>query len=342
MTRRIQPIGDLALDCGRTLHGVDIAYEALGTLSPDRDNVILVAHGFTSGPDTIVAKGDPLLAMEGSFQDLVGPGKPLDTDRYYVLCPNALGSTYGSTGSASIDPPTGKPYGSRFPPITIRDIVASQRALLDRLGIDQMFAVVGPSFGGFQALQWGVSYPQAMKGIVALLTSLGPPPSNPEAIRQGLSKNPNWNDGDYYEQGNLIDTLVPMRIGMLTGYGVDTALTATYPDPDERRAVMRQRALAWAEDFDANALLVIMKAMGTHDVRAELGKMKARVLYILSRTDTIFPPTLAPEAFDRFYAAGVAASYFEIDSDNGHSAASVDADKWGDELRRFLRGLESA
>jgi homoserine O-acetyltransferase len=340
MTRHIQPIGDLTLDCGRTLSGVEIAYEALGTLSPGRGNVILVAHGFTSGPDMILPTGDALQAMEGSWQNLVGPGRPLDTDRYHIICANALGSTYGSTGSASVDPATGKAYGSSFPPITIRDIVASQRALLDRLGIDTLVAVVGPSFGGFQALQWGVSYPDAMQGVVALLTSLGPPPANPEAIRQRLALDPKWNGGDYYVSGNLIDTLVPLRIGMLTSYGIDTALTPAYPDPEQRRSVMRRRAMEWAKDFDANALLVIMQAMTTHDVRAALDRVRARVLYILSRTDHLFPPSLAPDAMERFARAGISASYFEIDSENGHSAASTDADQWAPALSDFLDGLD--
>src|ERR1700737_2324248 len=211
-------IGDLQLGSAAVLANVKIAYETRGKLSNSGDNAILVVHGYTSGPDMIMPGGT---AGEGSWEELIGPGKPIDTDRYFVVCPNALGSTYGSTGASSINPATGRPYGSSFPIITMRDVVSSQRALMAQLGIDRLVAVIGPSFGGLQALQWGVSYPGFMRGVVALLASLGPPPTNVERIRAGLAKDPNWNNGDYYAHGNLVDTLTAIRIDTLKSYGVD-------------------------------------------------------------------------------------------------------------------------
>lgn len=336
MTYQHAEIGDLKLESGETLDHVRISYNALGQLSPSRDNAILVLHGYTNGPDMIMPGGQ---AAEGAWDEVVGPGKPVDTDRYYAICPNALGSTYGSTGSASIDPATGKPYGSSFPSITIRDVVASQHALIDQLGIKKLAAVIGPSFGGTQALQWAVSYPDAMRGVVALLASVGRPPANVERVRAGLAKDPNWNGGDYYEHGNLVETLTAIRIETLKSYGVDTALSRTISDPAERAAAIARRARQWAEGFDANALLVIMKVMASYDVSADLQKIKARVLYILSRTDHLFPPTLAPDAMRRFKDAGVDAKYFEIDSENGHTAASTDASLWTPVLREFMKSL---
>lgn len=336
MTYQHAEIGDLKLESGEILRAVRISYTTLGQLSQSGDNVILALHGYTSGPDMIMPDG---LAAEGSWGDVVGAGKPVDTDRYFVICPNALGSTYGSTGAASINPATGKPYGSSFPAITIRDVVASQHALMTQLGIKKLVAVLGPSFGGIQALQWAVSYPDAMRGVVALLASVGRPPANIERVQASLAKDPKWNGGDYYEHGNLVETLTAIRIEMLKSYGIDAALSRTIPGPTERSAAIARRARQWAEGFDANTLLTIVKIIASYDVSSDLHKIKARLLYVLSRTDHLFPPTLAPDAMRRFKDAGVDAQYFEIDSENGHTAASTDAALWTPTLRAFMKSL---
>ena len=151
---------DFRLQSGIVMPEVTIAYATLGRLAPDRGNAVLVTHGNTSGPQMIDPGGS---TGEGSWNELVGPGKAVDTDRYFAICPNMLGSSYGSTNAASIDPATGKPYGPRFPDITVSDIVATQRLLLDHLGIEKLVAIVGPSYGGFQAFQWAVNYPDAMQ-----------------------------------------------------------------------------------------------------------------------------------------------------------------------------------
>ena len=150
---------DFRLQNGIVMPSVTIAYATLGTLAPDRGNAVLVTHGNTSGPQMIDPGGS---TGEGSWNELVGPGKAVDTNRFFAICPNMLGSSYGSTNAASLDPATGKPYGPRFPDITVSDIVATQRLLLDDLGIEKLVAIVGPSYGGFQAFQWAVHYPDAM------------------------------------------------------------------------------------------------------------------------------------------------------------------------------------
>jgi len=139
---------DFRLQSGVVMPAVTIAYRTLGRLAPERNNVVLVTHGNTSGPQMIDPGGS---TGEGSWNELVGPGKAVDTNSFFVICPNMLGSSYGSTNAASVDPATGKPYGPRFPDITVSDIVATQHALLDHLGIDRLIAIVGPSYGGFQA-----------------------------------------------------------------------------------------------------------------------------------------------------------------------------------------------
>jgi homoserine O-acetyltransferase/O-succinyltransferase len=161
-------IRDFRLESGAAMPAVTIAYRTLGVLTPNRDNAVLITHGNTSGPQMIDPDGS---TAEGSWKDLVGPGKAVDTNRFFAICPNMLGSSYGSTNAASIDPATGKPYGPRFPDITVGDIVATQRELIDHFGIEKLVAIVGPSYGGFQAFQWAVNYPDRVKGIAAVVTS---------------------------------------------------------------------------------------------------------------------------------------------------------------------------
>ena len=223
---------DFRLQSGEVLPEVTIAYRTMGALSPKRDNVVLVTHGNTSGPHMI----DPTSsAGEGAWNEIVGPGKAVDTNRYFAICPNMLGSSYGSTNAASIDPRTGKRYGPHFPGLTVSDIVATQRRLLDHFGIDKMVAIVGPSYGGFQAFQWAVNYPDAMRGIAAVVTAPALPPERSDAnvanLMGVLSKNPNWNGGDYYDHGGVLESLIQIRSATLKTYGIETRLRDTMSDP---------------------------------------------------------------------------------------------------------------
>ena len=331
---------DFRLQSGDVLPEVTIAYRTRGTLSPKRDNVVLITHGYTSGPNMI----DPnSLAGEGAWNELVGPGKAVDTSRYFAVCPNMLGSSYGSTNAASIDPRTGKRYGPRFPAITVSDIVATQRKLLDHLGIDKLVAVVGPSFGGFQAFQWAVNYPDAMRGIAAVVTAPALPPERSDAnvanLMGVLSKNPNWNGGDYYDHGGVLESLIQIRSATLKTYGIEARLRDTLSDPAEIEAAIREEAARWAHGFDANSLLILARALRSFDVTAELGKMKAKVLYVLSRTDKLFPPEIAPRVMATLKAAGVDADYFLLDTEYGHTAPGRDWAKWAPRLRQFMDSL---
>lgn len=333
-------IRDFRLESGRVMPAVTIAYGTLGSLAANRDNAVLVTHGNTSGPQMIEPGGS---TGEGSWKDLVGPGKAIDTDRFFVICPNMLGSSYGSTNAASIDPATGKPYGPRFPDITVGDIVATQRALLAHFGIARLVAIVGPSYGGFQAFQWAVNYPGMMKGIAAVVTSPTVPRDrfvgNVERLQATLAKNPNWNGGDYYDRGGVLETMIQIRSATLKTYGIETRLRDTMSEPREIEAAIRDEAARWARGFDANSLIILAKALRGFDVRPRFGDIKAKVLYVLSRTDRLFPPELAPGVMQALANAGVDADYFLLDSEYGHSASGLDADKWAPRLRLFMEQL---
>jgi homoserine O-acetyltransferase len=333
-------IENFRLRSGVLMPSVTIAHRTLGDLAPNRDNVVLVTHGNTSGPQMIDQGGS---TGEGSWSELVGPGKPVDTDRFFVICPNMLGSSYGSTNAASIDPSTRKPYGPRFPDIDVSDIVATQRALIDHLGIEKLIAIVGPSYGGFQAFQWAVNYPGMMRGIAAVVTSpaLSRERSEGNLMRlySTLSKDPNWNGGDYYDRGGVLETMTQIRINTLKTYGIETRLKDRISDSAGIEAAIRTEAARWAEGFDANSLIVLAKALRGFDTTTQFGNIKAKVLYILSRTDRLFPPELAATVMPALQGAGVDADYFLLDSEYGHSASGLDAHKWAPRLRQFMERL---
>ena len=325
---------------GETLPEVTIAYVTRGTLAADGRNAILITHGYTSGPRMI----EPGVASsEGAWSTLVSPGGPIDTNRYFVVCSNMLGSSYGSTNAASIDPRTGKPYGSKFPRITVEDIVTAQKRMLDALGVKHLRAVVGPSYGGFQAFQWGVTFPDFMDGIVPVVTSPRPPNSDRVAgLLKWFDPDPNWNGGDYYGTAGVKQTLTALRIDTLTRYGMANSLAARFPNKADATAELHRIASSWADVFDANSLFILGRAMETYDITSRFDRIKVPVLYVLSRTDALFPPSLAPGVMDGLKSAGVDATYFEIDSDHGHLASGADADKWAPALRAFMTRLENA
>ncbi len=330
-------IQDFPLENGGVLAEADIAYLTLGQLAPDGRNAILTTHGYTSGPEYVLGGAG---ASEGSWAALVGPGQAIDTDRYFVVSSNMLGSSFGSTNAASIDPATGRPYGSRFPDLTLTDIVTAQHRLVTHLGIRRLVAVIGPSYGGFQAFAWAVTFPDAMAGVVAAVTSPKAPQRGLEPPEARLAQDPNWNGGDYYDRGGVLETATRMRMETLRGYGIDAQLAERVPDPAAREAELRRIARAWAEQFDANSLVILRKALRGYDVEAAFPRIRARVLYVLSTTDSLFPTSLAEPVMSKLRAAGVRAEYVELDSPYDHLASGRDAAKWAPALRRFLARLE--
>lgn len=335
------------LSSGAVLPELAIAYETYGSLAADGRNAVLVTHGFTSShhaAGTYKAGGNPKGVGEkdvGSWDKLIGPGKPIDTDRLFVVSSNMLGSSYGSTAPRSIDPATGKPYGSTFPRFNVADIVAAQKALLDHLGVKHLVAVAGPSYGGYQAFQWAVSYPEFMDGIVAVVTSPSSTttPAATQKLIDQLATDPNWNGGQYYDKGGIAQVMTAIRVATLKNYGIEAQLAPKHPDKADLEAAIVKAATPWVNAFDGNSMVVLRRALEGFDTTKDFNKIKAKVFYVISRTDNLFPPKIAPDVMAKLKAAGVDARYFEIDSELGHLASGPEGDKWGPPLREFLAPL---
>ncbi|HXN85722.1 MAG TPA: alpha/beta fold hydrolase [Candidatus Binataceae bacterium] len=327
------------LQGGEVLPDLKLVYETYGTLAANRRNAILVTHGYTSSQH---AAGLDANGEAGWWDNLIGPGKAIDTEKYFVLSSNMLGSSFGSTAPASINPKTGKPYGPDFPAYTLIDIVSAQHAMLDALGVKHLVAVAGISFGGYQAFQWGVTFPNAMDAIVPVVTA-------PNAIdgdrmvtdlRARFAKAPGWNGGHHYESDQMLGFMTELRVATLKQYGIEAELAPRFPDPAKREAVIHQVAEAWAKVFDPNSLIALAQARSHYDAEKDFAKIRAKVLYVLSRSDKLFPPSIASAVMAKLKAANVDATYFEIDSDKGHLASGADWTKWAHVLKSFLDRLQ--
>jgi homoserine O-acetyltransferase len=338
---------DFRLESGVTLPELTLAYETYGQLAPDGENVILATHGYT-GSHHFAGRYRPGGAPRGlsdsdvgAWDKLVGPGKAVDTGRFFVVSSNMLGSSYGSTGPASLDPRTGKPYGPTFPRITVGDIVAAQRLLLESLGVRHLKAVIGPSYGGFQAFQWAVQYPERMRGIVAAVTSPRAPGGLDQAqgLLDQLSTDPNWNGGWYYDRGGIPTVMTRIRVATLKRYGIEAQLAEKFPDPVAREREIVKAAEPWVRVFDGHSMVVLRRALDGFDTAPRFDRIRARVLYVLARTDNLFPPSIGPGVMQALRAAGVDARYFEIDTELGHLASGLDGDKWAPVLGAFLDEL---
>jgi len=331
-------LGNVDLSLGGQLYSAQLCYVTLGTLNAAGDNAILVLHGYTSSHRFILA-GDPEGA-EGSWGELVGPGKAIDTDRYFVVAPNALGSSYGSTGPGSDNPVTNTPYGPDYPALQFEDMVTAQHQLLKSLGVTRLAAVIGLSMGGFGAFQWAVQYPDFLDKVVPVLTapwgSINAS-ANQGAVQDRLKADPNWNDGWYYEKPDAMqETLSRIRVDTLTRYGVPAWLSQQHQDPVKVQTELEQMAQRWAARFDANALIILRQAINRFDVRVSLSNIKADVLYVLCDTDQLFSPAIANDTLVPLKAAGGNPTYFEIKSNYGHLASSLDWQKWAPTLTSFL------
>lgn len=327
--------GEFRLESGQTLPVLELAYETYGTLAPAKDNAILVVHGYTSshhaaGKNAAGKEGRGVIpGAAGWFDKLIGPGKAIDTGKFFVIAVNALGSAHGSSGPNAIDPRTNKPYGPTFPHITLRDMVASQKLLVDSLGLKSLVAVVGPSMGGFQSFQWAASYPGFMKGIAASVTAPRAPNrlGGLEALQKRLASDPNWNGGWYYENGGIPKVLEEIRYDTLLNYG------ATETDA-------RAAAKVWAKMYDGHSLVALRRAIDGFDITHQYDRLKqAKVLYVNSKTDKLFDIALCPAYVSDMRKAGVDITYVELPSDKGHMASHQDAEMWAPILKAFIEKL---
>jgi homoserine O-acetyltransferase/O-succinyltransferase len=329
-------IGDLALSGGGVLPKAEVAYVTYGRLAPDKGNVVLLTRGYTSSH--LMAEGP---ASEGSWADLVGPGLAVDTNRWFVVSSNMLGSAFGSTAPKSRNPATGRAYGPDFPDISVVDIVAAQRKMLDGMGIGKLATVVGPSYGGFQAFVWAIHHPNDVSAIVPVATGFKSPRNmDMDALKARFAQHPNWNRGHYYDAGGVDSVMMDIRHETLINYGVEVDLVERFgSDMSARNAMLEDMVRTWAAAFDAHSLLTLGRASNAYDASPHVHKIRAKVLYVLSRTDKLFPPSLELEVMGALKAAGVDARYHLLDSEHGHQASGRDGARWAPQLRAFMDAL---
>lgn len=324
---------DFELTTGATLPEMTLAYETWGALAPDGNNAILLCHGYTNYPH---AAGD----KDGWAFNLVGPGKAIDTDKYFVVCSNMIGSAYGSSGPASINPETGKPYGPDFPKYTTRDMIAAQHLLIDHLGIGQLKAVAGYSYGGHLTFLWGATYPDRMRALIPIAGVIERKTSAADIarIKSRFEGCPGWNDGHYYGNedvpGGVREKMIEARIETLGKYGLGDYLAANGNDADACAMQISARAHAWSRQFDANSLYILYEAgIGS---TADASKIKAPLLNVLANSDSVVDVKLGLPTVELLKGHGVDASFVEIDTPYGHTGPMLDAHKWADKLKAFL------
>ena len=373
--------GPVRLDCGRTLHPVRIAYETYGTLSPARDNVILVCHalsgdahaaGFSKSPvaestrdgfgaeDRDGAGGRAL----GWWDGMIGPGKAFDTNRFFVVSTNLLGGCRGTTGPASTNPATGRPYGSEFPVITVADMVRTERAFLDELGIARLAAVAGGSLGGMQALEWAILYPDQVDAIVVIASTHALQPQGVawNAIaRNAITADPDWQDGHYYGTGRAPNTgmgvarmvghitylsamSVKEKFGRRLQFSDDIRYDLRAPEFQVEN-YLRHQADAFVKRFDANTYLYTSRALTYFDLARQYGNgtlehalkdVRARTLLIAFSSDWLYPPSGSEELEAALRAKGKDVEMHVIDAPYGHDCFLLEEARQTPMIQAFL------
>ena len=354
----------MPLDCGQSLEGVQIAYETYGELNADRSNAVLICHALTG--DQYVASNHPITGKPGWWERMVGPGKPIDTDRFYVICANVIGSCMGSTGPASLAP-DGKPYAMRFPVITIRDMVRGLIALLDGLGIDQLHTVVGGSMGGMQTLSLAANWPDRAERVLVIASTARHSAQNiafHEVGRQAIMADPAWQDGDYYASDASPDNgLAVARMAAHITYLSEEGLTEKFGrrlqdrssksfgfDADfQVESYLRYQGSGFTQRFDANSYLYITRAMDYFDLAEELGSggqggkladafagATARFCLVSFDTDWLYPTAESRHIVHALNAAGAKVSFVELSAPNGHDSFLLEHEQLDRVIQGFL------
>ena len=345
---RFGPNQPLRLDAGTLLSPFQIAYQTYGTLNEARSNAILVCHALTG--DQHVANNNPVTGKPGWWEVLIGPGKIIDTDRFFVICSNVLGGCLGSTGPASTNPATGKPYGLDLPVITIRDMVRAQVMLVDHFGIDKLFCVLGGSMGGMQVLEWASSYPERVFSALPIATGARHSSQNiafHEVGRQAVMADPNWLGGKYLEHGKrpekgLAVARMAAHITYLSEAALHrkfgrnlqdrTALTFGFDADFQIESYLRHQGMTFVDRFDANSYLYMTRAMDYFDLAADHGGRladaftgtKTRFCLVSFTSDWLFPTEESRSIVHALNAAGASVSFVEIETDRGHDAFLLD------------------
>ncbi len=350
----------LVLDNGERLGSHTIAYQTYGTLNDDKSNVILVCHALTG--DQHVASDNPVTGKSGWWTRMVGPGKPVDTDRFYVICVNVIGGCMGTTGPASQNPETGKPYGLEFPVITIGDMVRAQAQLLDHLGIASLFCVIGGSMGGMQVLEWAARYKERVFAAIPIACSARHTSQNiafHEVGRQAVMADPDWCGGRYLEKGkNPHKGLAVARMAGHITYLSDEALQQKFGRNLQNRdavtfgfdadfqveSYLRHQGMTFVERFDANSYLYMTRAMDYFDMAADhngslaeaFRDTETRFCVVSFTSDWLFPTEESRDIVQALNAVAANVSFVEIVSDKGHDAFLLDEPELNETISGFL------
>jgi homoserine O-acetyltransferase len=350
----------LKLEGGQELSPFQIAYQTYGTLNAEKSNAILVCHALTG--DQYVASEHPVTGKPGWWATLIGPGKPVDTDRFFVICPNIIGGCMGSTGPASMNSRTGKPYGLDFPVITIGDMVAAQARLIDHLGIAQLFSVIGGSMGGMQVLQWAAKYKERLYSAIPIATAPWHTAQNiafHEVGRQAVMADPEWRGGRYHDFGVVPKNgLAVARMAAHITYLSETALQAKFGRNLQARSArtfsfdadfqvesyLRHQGSTFVDRFDPNSYLYITRAMDYFDLSAEHGNVlanafrgtKTRFCIVSFTSDWLYPTRDNKAIVKALNAVAANVSFVEVVSDKGHDAFLLEEPEMFDTVRGFL------
>ena len=356
-----EPPGQLRLECGRAFGPFTLAFETYGTLSPDKDNAVLVLHALTGDSHAagVYSESDP---KPGWWDIMIGPGKGIDTDRYFVICSNVLGGCMGSTGPGSTDPATGSPYGTGFPVVTIGDMVAAQQLLVSSLGISRLVAVVGGSMGGMQVLEWSVRFPDMVGAAIPLATTTRHSAlaiAFNEVARQAIMTDPEWKGGDYYDGTTPEHGLsVARMIGHIT-YLSDQALRLKFGRRLQDRCEMsynfetdfqvesylRYQGRKFVQRFDANSFLYLTKAADYFDLESRYGegslvqafsRASARFLVVSFTSDWLYPTYQSRDIVTALKKNNCDVSFCEIEADCGHDAFLLPNPRLSELIKSFL------
>ena len=361
LDRSVTLLGPLQLEGAGSLAPLTIAYETYGMLNTDQSNAVLICHATTG--DQYVASTHPTTGKPGWWHRMVGPDKPIDPARYCIISINILGSCMGSTGPSSVDLATDKPFGMTFPVITIGDMVRAQALLLDYLGIDALYAVVGGSMGGMQALEWAASFPARVRSVVVIAATARHSAQNlafHEVGRQAIMADPKWRGGDYYGADDppvagLSVARMAAHITYLSEAGMDAKFGRRLQDRDAKtfsfdadfqiESYLRHQGAIFTDRFDANCYLYITRAMNYFDlVDAHGGHLanafkatKARFCLVSFDTDWLFPTSESKKIVHALNAAGAPVSFVELSSPHGHDAFLLDVPELNRVVDGFLR-----
>jgi len=365
-TMRFPAEAVLRLESGARIDGLEVGYKTYGRLNADRSNAVLVCHALTG--DQHLASPHPVTGKPGWWDKMVGPGLPLDPARYFIICSNVIGGCMGSTGPASTNPATGEPYGLTFPVITIADMVRAQSMLIEALGVQRLFAVVGGSMGGMQALQWAADYPEKLSAVVCIAAAPRHSAQNiafHEVGRQAIMADPDWRGGDYARLGVRPEKgLAVARMAAHITYLSEPALQRKFGRELQRdglswgfdadfqvESYLRHQGASFVDRFDANSYLYITRALDYFDLAAAHGGVLAeafrrardvRFCVFSFTSDWLYPTEESRTIVRALNAAGARTSFVEIATDKGHDAFFLDEPILREALQGFLDSAAQA